>query len=136
VAISKDLRKYSVAFYLFIILASASLASANGLGLPYDQNAQEMNPANETSIKTCLGIGNECFTGYSTNFKTAIIDTEPGNTAAGPVSELFKQTAAITLHKGVNNTMWSLAPSISKYSLNPMEDVKRLQVMLQYSFRF
>ena len=129
-----NLRKYSAAFYLAVFLVSASLASANGLGLTSDPNAQIMNPVNESSIKTCLGTGSECFSGYMMSARNVITEGNDGQT--GSMSEFFKDTTAITLHKGGNNSMWSLAPSVSKFSLNPMEDVKRVQVMLQYSFRF
>ncbi len=135
VAVLEGLRKYSAAFYLVMLLASASLASANGLG-PYDSNAQAINPTNESSIKTCLGTKSECFTEYNMSSRNPITDMEGINRPAGSMIDFLKETTTITLHKDGEKTLLSIAPSVSKFSLNPIENVKRLQVMLRYTFWF
>jgi hypothetical protein len=131
----KSLGKYLPAFYL-VICASASFAAANGQGLPSDMNDPMMHSTYESSIKTCLGTGSECFTGYSTSSGNTIADMERSNIPVGSMNDFFKETAAITLHKEGDRIIWSLAPSVSKFSLNPIEDVKKLQVMLHFTLWF
>jgi hypothetical protein len=132
----KRLRIYLAAFYLFLFFASASPAAANGSGLPSDTIAPTMNPKNESSIKTSLGIGSECSNGYFTLFRSEVIVQERREVPVVLMNECFKETPAIALHKDGNKIIWSLAPSFSKFSLDPMEDIKKLQVMLQYSIWF
>ena len=54
--------------------------------------------------------------------------------AFGSMNECFEETAVITLRKEGDEIMWGLAPSLGKFSLNPIDDIKNLQVLLQYRF--
>jgi len=132
----KVLRKYLAAFYLVMFFASASFAATNGPGLPSDTIAQTMPPTSESTINTSLGIDSRCFTGYFTNSRSASIDLEHGGLPVGLMNDCFKESTAIALHKDRNKIIWSLAPSFSKFSFNPLDDIKNLQVMVQYSFWF
>ena len=132
----KGLRIYSATFYLVMFFASASLAAANGSGVPSDTIAQTMHPTNESSIKTSLGFDRGCVTGYFTNPRSVIVDLERRDMPVGSLNECFKDTPTIALHKDGDKTIWSLAPSLSKFSLDPIDDIKNLHVMLQYSIWF
>ncbi len=48
--------------------------------------------------------------------------------------ECLDETPAIALHKHGDDTIWSLAPSLSKVSLNPIDDIKNLQVLFHFRF--
>jgi len=131
------LRKYLAAFYLVMLLASASLASANELGLTSSTNDSTMRTAKESSIKTCLGTGSDCFNEYSTNFRSAITEQKWSDIPlVGSTNEYIEEAPAIALHKDGDKIIWSLAPSVSKFSLNPLEDAKKLQVMPNYTLWF
>jgi hypothetical protein len=134
--IFKGLRKYSAAVCLVMFFASVSLAAANGPSLPYDTIAQTIRPTNESSIKTSLGMNSRCYTGYFTHPRSVIVDLEHGDMTLESNNDCFKETPAIALHKDGDKIIWSLAPSFSKFSFNPIDDIKNLQVMLQYSFWF
>jgi hypothetical protein len=133
----KGLRKYSAMFYLVLFIASASLAAANGPGLPADAIPQTPHPTNESSITTSIGIDNECFTGDFTNSGSLITGLERRNKPLVLMNECFNEPTFIALHKDGDKIIWSLAPSsLSKLSLNPIDDSKKLQVLLQYSLWF
>lgn len=127
-------RKYLAAFFLVMFYASASPAAMNDLSLSSDTIAQTMHATNESPIKASIGINSECFTGYFTNFSSVIIALEHKAMPVGSMNACFEETAAITLHKGGDKIIWSLAPSLGRFSLNPIDDIKNLQVLLQYRF--
>ncbi len=110
VASLSGLYKYLSAFF-FIMLCSASLAGANNrdssLELP-------MLPANEFIVQ----------------------DTANGHqdAPAGSLGESLEDIAAIPLHKHDDQIVWSLAPSLSKVSLNPIDDIRNMQVLLRFRF--
>ena len=133
----KGLQKYSAVLYLIMFFASASLAAANELGLASGTNDPTMRSAKESSIKTCLGTGSDCFIEYSTTFRNAITEQKWSDIPlVASTNEYFKDTLAIALHKDGEKIIWSLAPSVGKFSLNPLEDVKKLQVVLHYTLWF
>ena len=123
----KGLRTYLAVFFFVMLFASASLAAANGPGLPSDTINQTMHPTNDVSIKTSLGIDSKCSTGYG---------LAGGDMPVGSMNGCFNDSVAIPLLKNGDKSIWSIAPSISKFSLNPIDDIKRVQVMLQFSFSF
>jgi hypothetical protein len=133
--IFKGLQIYLATFYLVLFFASASLA-ANGPGLPSDTIAQTMHPKNELSINTSVGIDNDYFTGYFTNSRSAIIDLERRRMPVGSTNESFEETPALALQKDGDKIIWSLAPLLSKLSIDPVDNNKKLQVLLQYSIWF
>lgn len=122
----------SSSVFLIIFYASASLAASNDL--LSDTFAKTIYQTNESSIKTPVRISSECFVGYSTNFNSAINATERKDTPFGSRSECFEDTAAIALHKDGDQVIWSLAPSLDWFSLNPIDNIKNLRVQLQYRF--
>jgi hypothetical protein len=66
-----------------------------------------------------------------------ITGVERKDSSVGSMNECFEEIAAISLHKDGDKIIWSLAPSsLSKLSLNPIDDSKKLQVLLQYSLWF
>jgi hypothetical protein len=136
VGLSKGIRKYTAAIFLVMFFASATLAAANNLSLQSDTIAQTMHPTNETSIKTSTDINSACSTGYLTNFGSALTVLERKGMPAGSLNECFNETAAIALHKDGDKIIWSLTPSLDRFSFNPIDDIKKLQVLLQYKLWF
>jgi hypothetical protein len=128
------LRIYLTTFFLVTFYASASLAVVNDPGLPFDTAAQTMPPTNMQPINISASINSECFTGYYTNFQSVITALERNDVPVGSVKESFEATAAIALHRHGDKIIWSLAPSLDKVSLNPIEDIKNLHVLLQHRF--
>jgi hypothetical protein len=59
---------------------------------------------------------------------------ERKDSSAGSTNEYFENIAAISLHKDGDKIIWSVAPSLPKISLNPIENIKNLQVVLRYRF--
>ena len=129
-----DLRKYLTAFFLVIFYASASLAEVSDPGLPFVTAAQTTHPTDLPTIDISAGINSECFTGYYTNLQSVITALERNDVPVGSMKESFEETAAIALHKHGEKIIWSLAPSLDKVSLNPIEDFKNLHVLLQHRF--
>ena len=121
-----------------MFVASASPAAANDPGLPSVTITRTMHPTNESSIKTSVGIDSECFTGYFTNFRFVIADPERrDNMPVGSINECLEDPAPLALHKDGDKIIWSLAPSLAKFSPNPTDDSKKLPLLLlQYSFWF
>jgi hypothetical protein len=128
-----SLRKIIAAFYLVIFYASASLAAVNGMSLPSDTVAQTMHPTNEPPITT-VGIDSTFFMGHFTSFRSVIAGVERKDSSVGSMNESFEEIVAISLHKDGDKIIWSVAPSLLKISLNPIEDIKNLQVLLRYRF--
>ncbi len=125
------LRKYLAALFFIIIYASASLAATNELGL---YSALTMHPANDSPKNISVEINGDGFAGYFTKFASLSAALEHKDMPVSSVNESFEETAAISLHKDGDKTIWSLIPSLSRYSLNPIDDIKNIQVLLQYKF--
>ena len=117
------IRKYSATIVLVIFCASASLAADD----------QTTHPENEPPVQTSCGLTSRCFTDY---FNNSIIITAPEHPdmPAGSIKESLEDAVAITLHKDGDKIIWSLAPNLSKFSLNLTEDINNLQVMFKYRF--
>ena len=126
--------KISGILFLVIFSASNSLAASNDLSLLSDTLAKTIYQTNESLIKTPAGINSKCFVGYSINFSSAIDEPDRNDMPFGPVNECFEDTAAIALHRDGDQVIWSLAPSLDWFSLNPMDNIKNLRVQLQYRF--
>lgn len=122
------LRKYLAAFFFVMFYASASLATTNNLNMWSDTIDQTIHPTIKTSGNS------ECFTGYFTNFRSVTIVLERKDMPVGSMNECFEETSAITLHKDGDKIIWSLAPSLDRLSLNPIDNIKNLQVLLKYRF--
>jgi len=114
--------------------ASATLAAANDLSLHADTISPMMQPTNASPLKTTDGIDNEWFARYFANFTSTTTALEAKDMPAISLKEYFEETAAITLHKGGDRNIWSLAPSLDRISLNPIDDIKNLQVLVRYRF--
>ena len=129
-----NLRKYSATIFLVIFCASASVAAANDLSLQSDTNAEAAFPENEPTGQTSEGLTSEYFTEYFENFKITIPAPEHPDMPVSSLSESIEESAAIILHKDGDKVIWSLAPSLKKFSLNPIDDINNLQVVLKYRF--
>ncbi len=129
-----DLRKYLIAFFFVMFYASVCLAAANDLSLHSDAVALPMQPTNEPPLKTSVGVDSEYFAQYFTSPRSAITSQEVKDMPFSSMKEFFEETAAITLHKGSDLTIWSLAPSLDRISLNPIDDIKNIQVLVKYRF--
>ncbi len=126
-------RKYLVVFFLVMLSASSSLAAANNLSFESDTDYQMMQPTNEPPIIKSAEINSACFSVYVTDFKSAVSALERGDTA-GSMNECFGDTATISLHKDDGKIIWSVAPSLSRLSFNPLDNIRNLQVVLKYRF--
>jgi hypothetical protein len=124
-------KKYLVALFLIMIYASASLAAANDPGL---FSAMTMHPTNDSPKNISVEINSDCFAGYFTKFTSLSTDLEHMDMPISWVSECFEETSTITLHKDGDKIIWGLAPSLSRYSLNPIDDIRNIQVLLRYRF--
>ena len=128
------LRKYLAAFLLVMFYASVSLAAADDMSLQSDTIAQTMQPTNEPSIKTAAGISSDCFIGCFANIRSEITVLERKDMPVGSMNESFEQATSITLRKDGDKIIWSLVPSLDRFSLNPIDDIKNIQVVLKYRF--
>lgn len=126
-----DLQKLSAALLLFIICFSASLAAANELG---SYSTPTTRPADKAPQNLSGEINSDCFTGYSVKFTSARSAFEYKDMPVSPPGECLEDSAAITLHRDGDKSMWSLVPWLSSYSLNPIDDIRNLQVLLRYRF--
>ena len=124
------LQKYSAALFLIMICASASFAAADDLGLFSALTMHPTDSLNNISVE----INSDCFAGYFTKFTSASAAPEHKDTPISSVSECFEEAASITLHKDGDKIIWSLVPSLSRYSLDPIDDLKNIQVLLRYRF--
>ena len=145
----KGLQKYSGVFYLVMFFSSVSYAATNESGLPYGTISPVMHsPVDTVYHRSDLtfnrnGLFNvdaisrteiECSTGNLTNSINPINDPEQKNKPAATLSECIKETFAISLHKDGDKTIWSVAPSLAKFSLNPIDNIKNIHVLFQYNF--
>ena len=125
------LLKYLVALFLIMIYASVSLAAADDPDL---FSALTMHPTNDAPQYISVEINSDCFAGYFTKFTSVSTALENRNMPVSSISECFEETTAITLHKDGEQIIWTLAPSLIRYSLNPIDDLKNIQVLLRYKF--
>ena len=126
-----SLKKSLIVVFLLAICAFTSLAEANSIGSFF---AQKINATNVLSNNASMGINNDYFTGDFTKFTSASSALEYRDMSASPVNQYFQDITAISLHKDHDKIIWSLAPSLSTYSLNPLDDIKNVQVLLRYKF--
>jgi len=126
-----SLQKYLIAVFLIAICTSTSDALANSVGL---FSAQKMNQTDALLNNTSVGINNDFFAGQYTKLASASFAHEYKEISASPVSQYFEDITTISLHKDHDKITWSLAPSLNTYSLNPIDDIKNVQVLLQYKF--
>ncbi len=131
------LQKSLVVFFLVTFSACASLAAENDFSLESDTSSQMVKQTHESSVTTSTGVNNLCLSAYGTNFGNAATNLERRGTA-GSLNECFEDTTPtplhISLHKDEGKVIWSLAPAFSRISINPIDDIKNLQVMLKYRF--
>ncbi len=120
-----------IVLFLIAICSSASVALADSIGLP---SAQKMNPTNALSNNTSMEIINDFFISDFTKFTSTSSALEYKDISASPINQYLQDITAISLHKDHDRIIWSLAPSLSTYSLNPIEDIKNVQVLLRYKF--
>jgi hypothetical protein len=128
VVLFNGFKKYLAAFFFVMFYASASLATTNNLNLWSDTIVQTIHPTIKTSYNS------EYFNEYFTNFRSVAIVLERKDMPVGSMSECFEEASAITLHKDGDKVIWSLVPSLDRVSLNPIDNIKNLQVLLKYRF--
>ena len=122
-------RRFLAGIFLIMIYASTSLAAVNNESL---SSALIMNPPKDSSNYISMTINSDWFANDFTKFT-------PSTTSARtykPVNlrEFFEKISAISLSKDSDKGIWSLSPTLSKYSLNPVNDIKNIQVLLRYRF--
>ena len=131
------LQKSLVVFFLVTFSACASLAAGNDFSIGPDTPSQAVKQTRESSGTTSAGVNNLCLSAYGTNFGNTATSLERTVSAAS-VNECFEDTAPtplhISLHKDEGKVIWSLAPSFSRLSINPIDDIRNLQVVLKYRF--
>ncbi len=128
-------RKYLAAFFIAMFFATASLAAANDVGLQSASGiAQAMEPAYEPPTKTSVGISSGCFAGNSTNLGGVNAAFAGKDISSGSLNECFEHSAALPLSKDGDKVIWSLVPSFDRVSLNPIDDIKNIQIVLKYRF--
>jgi hypothetical protein len=103
-------KKYLVVLF-FIMIYASSPAGAHDLGLSSDL---PMHPTNEFTSKSA--------------------DLENQDAHISSVSESLEETVAITLHKRGDQIIWSLAPLPTTITLNPIDDIRNIQVLLRFRF--
>lgn len=126
-----SLKKSLIVVFFIAICASSSIAVANSIGL---FSAQKMNSTNALSNNTSMGFNNDFFAGDFTKFTSTSFALEYKDISASPMSQYLQDITAISLQKDHDKIIWSLAPSLSTYSLNPIDDIKNVQVLLRYKF--
>jgi hypothetical protein len=52
----------------------------------------------------------------------------------GSVEKSLEESIAIPLQKDGDKIIWSLGPTLRTITLNPIEDINNLQVVLKYRF--
>jgi hypothetical protein len=124
-------KKSLIAVFLIAICTATSIAGAKSIDL---FSAQKMNSTNDLPYNISVGINNDYFAGDFTKFTTVSSAFEHKDMPASSVDEYFEDITAISLHKDHDKIIWSLAPSLYTYSLNPISDIKNIQVLLRYRF--
>ncbi len=125
------LQKYITALFLVMIYASASCAATNDLDL---FSAPMAYPKDDSSNNISVEINSDCFAGYFTNSTDVNTAPEHKDMPVSSVSECLEEAVSIALRKDGTTIIWSLVPVLSTYSLNPIDDIKNIQVLLQYRF--
>ncbi len=125
------LQKLLAALFLVMISASVSFAATNGLDLFPSLTA---DPKGDSSNNVSVEINSDCFTGYFTNSTKVNTSPEYRDMPVSSASECLEDAASIALRKDGTVIIWSLVPVLSIYSLNPIDDIKNIQVLLQYKF--
>ncbi len=125
------LQKCLAALFLVMIYASVSFAATNDLDL---FSALTADTKDDSPKNISVEINTGCFAGYFTKITNTDTALEHRNMPISPESDCFEEAASIALHKHGSSIIWSLVPLLSKYSLNPIDDIRNMQVLLQYRF--
>ena len=124
------LRFFTAVILILTYAAFARAATDNGSL----SSAPIMNPTGASSKNITMEINSDWFAGDLTKLTSASFTSERRNVPLIDVREYFENLAAVSLLKDRDNAVWSLAPSFGKYSINPLNDLKNVQVLLQYRF--
>lgn len=122
------MRNLFVALFL-VMICTSSLAAAPDLGL-----STNMNPTNDSPNNITVGISSDYFSGYFTKIRNPNAALELKDMPLSTEVECSEDTTSIILHKDGDKIIWSLAPSLSRYSFNLLDDIKNFQVRLQCRF--
>ena len=114
----------------FLVAIFASFAEANDLVL---SSALIKHPTSGAHNRISSDINTGCFSDHFSNLTSASACLHYKDRYFGSVDDHGAGTA-ITLHKHGEDVIWSLAPSLSKFSLDPLDVIKNVQVLLQYRF--
>jgi len=128
------LQNYFAAFILAICYASASFAAANDLNLQTGTISQTIHTTNETPIVASAGLNIDGLAGDFKSYKSEFIVSEHKDMNTGSIKEYIEKTCSIALRKDGDKIIWSLAPSLDRFSLHPIDDIKNLQAVLKYNF--
>jgi hypothetical protein len=124
--------KFPAALILITVFTSATLAAPKDLDFLASPATPKDSPR---SFQSSTGrINSSCFAGYSIKFIEPNSALDRAGMSESPASECFQDIASIALHKDGGKIIWSLTPSLGKYSLNPIDDLRNIQVLLRYRF--
>ena len=130
----KNLCSYSIVIYFVLFHSIAAFGVTNEVVLPDDAAAQVREASVPVTQETFADIGIDSIKGYYMPSPGVITVSEHHDVTVGPASAMLKEKTAIILHKDGTEIRWSLAPMLSKLSLNPIENIKNLEWMLEYRF--
>jgi hypothetical protein len=94
----------------------------------------QTHPGNEPPVQTAYGFNSESYTEYFSNFRIMTTAPEHPDMPVGSVEESLEESVAIPLQKDGDKIIWSLGPTLRTITLNPIEDINNLQVVLKYRF--
>jgi hypothetical protein len=130
---------YRFFILLFLILSHTSLALAALVQTeePQDAIAERVWPTHGAPMAASIDIAHEfakeIFTVPDGEKRTPQRGDAPLDGLTDFSQKYFKDTSTFTLFDSAE-TRWSLAPLSDKFNLNPMTDIRNLEVLLQRKF--
>jgi hypothetical protein len=125
------LQKFIITILFISICAFTSIAEANSRGL---FSYQKLNSTNYLSENQSSGTNSDLFDYNIINFTAVSSTFQHENKSTSSLRKFFEDITAISLQKDHDNVIWSLTPSLNTFSLNPIDDIKNVQVLLRYRF--
>jgi hypothetical protein len=130
--------KFFLLLFLIVSYASLTLAAVDQTKKPQDAISERVWPTYGTPMAASIDISREHTKG--------ILPDINGETRRAPLrgdapldglmdfsQKYFRDNSTFTVFNGAE-TRWSLAPLSEKFNLNPMTDIRNLEVLLQLKF--
>jgi hypothetical protein len=122
---------------LFLICLSAGPAFAALDQTNHSSSDVDAKARAEAPAPSLLDITHEYSRGVRLDFTCKTDSPSPRETLPDPSTGLFPKRfatpPAFTFYS-TEQTAWSLSPLSDKFSLNPLDDIGNLEVLLRYSF--